>query len=190
MNWSKHVIYAIVCVQLGLAQSVQSPAASEKTDSVEAEISARLLHAKRIYVDSFGDDPINRTLQSMVIDSLRLSRRFIITENREKADLILKGSALENESRQIHSVGSSTGVAGGMAAFGRAMRTDDSQTSVESVSEAKLAARLVSPDGDVIWSATEESKGGKYKGAAADVADLVVKALLRELERLRMTGAH
>ena len=43
--------------------------------------------------------------------------------------------------------------------------------------------RLVSPDGDVIWTSTQESKGAKYKGASADVADKCVKQLLRTSSR-------
>jgi hypothetical protein len=46
------------------------------------------------------------------------------------------------------------------------------------------AARLVNPDGDVIWTSTQESKGAKYKGASADVADKIIKQLLHDLEKL------
>ena len=48
----------------------------------------------------------------------------------------------------------------------------------------------VSPDGDVMWTTTQESKGGKYKGASADVADKCTKQLLRDIEKLTAnTGA-
>jgi hypothetical protein len=47
-----------------------------------------------------------------------------------------------------------------------------------------MAVRLVSSDGDVLWSTTQESKGAKYKGASADVAEKVVKQLLWDLEKL------
>jgi hypothetical protein len=56
------------------------------------------------------------------------------------------------------------------------------------VNEAKLSVRLVNPDGDVIWTSTQESKGAKYKGASADVADKCVKKLLRDVEKLEGTG--
>jgi hypothetical protein len=190
MSWFKQVISAIVFVHLTLAQPIQDFPGSDKGDPVQSEISAKLLHAKRIYVDSFGNEPINRTLQSMVIDSLRISKRFIVTENRDKADLILKGSALEQESQEIHSANSSTVVAGRTGTFGEVMGMGDSETSTETINDAKLTVRLVSSNGDVVWSATEESKGGKYKGATADVADLVVKALLRELDRMKAAPAH
>jgi hypothetical protein len=40
--------------------------------------------------------------------------------------------------------------------------------------------RLVSKDGDVIWSATAESLGGKFMGASADVADKIAKRLVTD----------
>ena len=52
------------------------------------------------------------------------------------------------------------------------------------MNDARLAVRLVSTDGDVIWTTTKESKGAKYKGASADVADQIVKQLLWDLEKL------
>jgi hypothetical protein len=42
----------------------------------------------------------------------------------------------------------------------------------------------VNSDGDVIWTTTQESKGGKYKGASADVADMCVKQLLRDIGKV------
>jgi hypothetical protein len=48
--------------------------------------------------------------------------------------------------------------------------------------------RLVNSDGDVIWTTTQESKGAKYKGASADVADKCVKKLLRDVEKLEGDG--
>ena len=47
------------------------------------------------------------------------------------------------------------------------------------------AVRLVSVDGDVIWSTTQESLGAKFKGASADVADKIVKQLIADIEKSR-----
>ena len=60
----------------------------------------------------------------------------------------------------------------------------DLQASVETVNDARMAVRLVSTDGDVVWSTTQESKGAKYKGAMADVAEKAVKQLLYDIEKL------
>ncbi len=133
-------------------------------------------------MESFGNDSINKTLQAMVIDALRASKRFIITENREKADLILKGAALEKTSQEAHALGSSV-VAGAAEGHSASVAgSADSQASIESTNDARVSVRLVSLEGDVIWSTTQESKGAKYKGATADVADKVVKQLLWDME--------
>jgi hypothetical protein len=111
------------------------------------------------------------------------TKRFIITENKEKADAILKGVGLKKTSQELHATGEATSVgaaagghsgsvngsdlngngsvsvssSGGFAA--RHMGIEDSQASVTAVNDARIAVRLVSVDGDVPWSTTKESKG-------------------------------
>lgn len=181
----------------------EPPASTKAAPPADTELAEKLLKAKRIYVESFGEDSLNKTLQAMVIDALRTSKRFIVTENREKADLIMKGSSLEKTSQEFHALGSGTSVAGaagghsasqvgkvGSASGGfvaRSLGIDDSQASTETINDARVAVRLVSTDGDVVWSTTQESKGAKYKGASADVADKIVKQLVRDLEKLSKT---
>lgn len=174
----------------------------------EADIGLKLLKVRRIFVESFGDDNTSKQLQAMVINSLSESKRFIVTENKEKADAVLKGSALEKTSQELHAIGEGTAAAvaagthsgsisgsvsngtgsisgsqhGGFGA--KAMAIEDSQASTETINDARIAVRLVDSDGDVIWTTTQESKGAKYKGATADVADKIVKQLLRDLEKL------
>jgi hypothetical protein len=46
--------------------------------------------------------------------------------------------------------------------------------------EAIVTVRLVSKDGDIIWSATAESLGGKFLGASADVAEKIAKLLIAD----------
>ncbi len=171
-----------------------------------------LLKVKRIYVDSFGDDIISKELQSMIVSSLVATKRFKVTENRERADAVLKGVALEKSSQELHAYGESTSVGGaaggshgeisgsvvngngsisGSSSGGfvaRHMGTSDSSVNTETVDRARISIRLVNPDGDVIWTTTQESKGAKYKGASTDVADLCVKQLLRDITKLEDTG--
>jgi len=64
------------------------------------------------------------------------------------------------------------------------MGTSDSVAATETINDARVAVRLVASDGDVIWATTKESKGAKYKGASADVADMIVVQLLRDLQKL------
>jgi curli biogenesis system outer membrane secretion channel CsgG len=183
-----------------LPQSVGPGATTPKpAPDIRSELFAKLLNVKRIYVESFGDDEIAKSLQAMVINALDESKRFIVTENKEKADAILRGRSVEKSSQEVHATGEGTAVAtaaaghsasvspfggsahGGFA--GKAMGIDDSKLSTETINDARLAVRLVSQDGDVIWSTTQESRGAKFKGASADVAHKVVKQLLRDLEK-------
>ena len=52
----------------------------------------------------------------MVVNSLAASKRFIVTENKEKADAVLKGTATEKTSQEVHASGESTAVAGAAGA--------------------------------------------------------------------------
>jgi curli biogenesis system outer membrane secretion channel CsgG len=184
------------------------PVAKSSADAAQSDDSAVLLKVKRIYVDSFGDDIISKELQSMVVSSLVATKRFKVTENREKADAVLKGVALEKSSQEVHAYGESTSVGGaaggshgemsgsivngngtvsGSSSGGfvaRHMGTNDSSVNTETVDRARISIRLVSPDGDVIWTTTQESKGAKYKGASADAADMCVKQLLHDVAKL------
>jgi hypothetical protein len=205
--------YLLVASML-LAQAAGPAAPKQNSMGVSASSSQKdledigLLRVKRIYVDTFGDDIISKELQSMIVSSLTASKRFKVTENREKADAILKGVALERTSQEVHAYGEATSVgsagggghseisgsggsisgssSGGFIA--RHMGTSDSSLNTETVNEARIAVRLVDPDGDVIWTSTQESKGAKYKGASADVADKCVKQLMRDIEKLESTN--
>lgn len=202
----------LLAALIGIAQQTVPPSSNQlpetKQQSIDRETAAKLIAVKRIYVDSFGDDAISKQLQAMVVNALAESKRFIITENRDKADAVLKGTGLEKTAQELHAIGDATSVAtaaggehgevsgqisdgngsisgstdGGFVA--RKMATADSQASTETVNDARLAVRLVSTDGDVIWTTTKESKGAKYKGASADVADQIVKQLVRDLDRI------
>jgi curli biogenesis system outer membrane secretion channel CsgG len=194
------VVSALACGVGAFCQTPQNPSSAPKPASdLRSELDAKLSTVKRIYVESFGDDEISKTLQAMVINALDQTKRFIVTENKEKADAILKGHSLEKTSQEVHALSEGTGVAtasGGHSAtvspsggsehggFGaRAMGIQDSKLSTETVNDARLAVRLVAADGDVIWSTTQESLGAKFKSASADVADKVAKQLVRDLDK-------
>jgi curli biogenesis system outer membrane secretion channel CsgG len=196
----------------GSGPSAAAPPQSASAVAPTVDHSA-LLSVKRIYVDSFGDDVISKELQSMIVSSLVATKRFTVTENREHSDAVLKGVALEKTSQELHAYGESTSVGaasggshgqlngsvvngtgsisgssdGGFIA--RHMGTSDSSVNTETINEARVAVRLVNPEGDVIWTSTQESKGAKYKGASADVADRCVKQLLRDAERQELLSA-
>src|SRR5262245_11671783 len=88
-------------------QKPNTPAATSKADTVEANaatLNSKLLTITRIYIDDFGADATAKQIQAMVINSLSESKRFIITENKDKADAVLKGTALEKTSQEFHSL--------------------------------------------------------------------------------------
>ena len=198
------LLQAASAPQTQATPSAQPAATATKSLNLDADDPSALLKVKRIYVDSFGDDVISKELQSMIVSSLVGTKRFKVTENREHADAILKGVALEKSSQELHAYGESTSVgaasggghseingsggsisgssSGGFIA--RHMGTSDSSVNTETINEARIAIRLVNADGDVIWTTTQESKGAKYKGASSDVADMCVKQLLKDVSKL------
>jgi len=60
--------------------------------AAEPEISP-LLTVRRIYVDKLSGDQSAVQIRDMIINTLQASRLFIITENIERSDAVLKGSA-------------------------------------------------------------------------------------------------
>ncbi|MGH9492999.1 MAG: hypothetical protein ACRD2K_05820, partial [Terriglobales bacterium] len=160
------------------------------------------------HVESFGDDNISKQIQSVIIDQLNESKRFVVTEDKDKADAILRGAGLEKTSQELH--GHSEGTAVGTAAGSRSSSVsgsvvggtghisgsssggfvahsaavEDSNVSTETINDARVSVRLVSRDGDVIWTTSQESKNAKYKSSSADVAEKVVKKLLQDIEKL------
>jgi len=205
------LLSTVMLMQVAAGSQTATPAANQEKPTANSNADddpSALLKVKRIFVESFGEDVTSRELQSMIVSSLVASKRFKVTENRERADALLKGVALEKTSQEVHAYGEATsvGVASGgshgeingsivngngtvsgssSGGFGaRHMGTSDSSLNTETVNEARVAIRLVNRDGDVIWTTTQESKGAKYKGASADVADECVRQLLRDVEKL------
>lgn len=188
----------------GVQPSVQQPCADSTASPGHSAEPAQLNAVKRIFVESFGEDLASKEIQSMIVSSLVATKRFTVTEDRQRADAILKGVALERSSQEVHAYGEGTAV--GSAAGGHqgsisgsngsisgsssggfvahTLGINDSSLNTETINEARVAVRLVNTDGDVIWTTTQESKGAKYKGASADVADMCVKQLLRDVAKL------
>ena len=183
----------------------QAPAAAPP--AVETDALRQLLSLKRVYVDRFSGGETAAQMRDMIINGLQSSKLFVITENQEKADAILRGSAEDLVFNEQHSssdslnVHSSLGTSqsddsgalrGGTRTYERTGKNiglgageSESSHSVERRHEANAAVRLVSKDGDVIWSTTQESMGGKFRGASSDVADKITKRLTEDYERAK-----
>ena len=184
---------------------------------VELEALEQLLTVHRVYIDRLSGGETATQMRDMIAASLQNAKLFVITENQDRADAILRGSAEDlvfsdthTSSDGVHasanfgfSDGNSTNESsssGGVGINGRSsssqrdqrsqhsgMSIGDSESShsVERKHEAVAAVRLVSKDGDVIWSTTQESLGGKFRGSSADVADKITRKLLEDYERAR-----
>jgi len=152
-----------------------------------------LVGVRRVFVDRLTGENAT-TVRDMIVNALQNSRTFRVTEDLDKADAVLKGSASDEVFTETHQ--SSEGVHAG-ASLGSGLGSSrnpiprlsatvgdqESSRSSERRHEATAAVRLVSKDGDVIWSSTQESSGAKFRGASADVADKVVRQLLVDFER-------
>ena len=160
-----------------------------------------LARVRRIYVDPLSGGVAAEQIQDMVVAALRNTGLFVITENRERADVILKGSADEKIFNEVHSSSESIGVrAGGgtgSSAGGQSARSSsrqygslgvtesESSRTDERRREAVASVRLVDSEGDVIWATTQESQGAKFRGAMSDVAEKVARQLTQECTKAR-----
>ena len=157
-----------------------------------------LLDVKRVYVDKLTGES-SAQIRDMIINALQTSTAFTITENIERADAYLRGSAEDliftdtfQSSEGVNAraslglgSGASKTTASRRGALSVGVGEDESVKIAERKHEAMAAVRLVSKDGDVIWSTTQESGGAKFRSASADVAEKVIRQLLADLERAR-----
>ena len=149
----------------------------------------KLLQIKAIYVD-----PLNGTgsaeIRDMLIGSLHRTGLFLVVEDEERADAFVRGAAEDliysdsynrRDGLNVRGSASSSERDAGESEY-RASSFGIGDTEASSYRERKhealAAVRLVLRNGEVIWSATQESSGAKYKGAGADVADKVAKELV------------
>lgn len=147
----------------------------------------------RIHVERLNGDETADQIRDMIISALDRSGLFVLTENPERADAILRGSAEDlvyNETHEFRDgVDARTNISVGRSTSNRNSRgfsvnsgvgQDETGRSVERRHEALAAVRLVNRNGDVIWSTVQESRGAKLTSASADVADRVTRQLLED----------
>jgi hypothetical protein len=164
----------------------------------EPDAAAQLLQLKRVYVDRFGGGEAAAQIRDMLIAALQRERLFIITENPERADAALRGSADDQVYTDVFQSGEAIGARGNVsggrggssklknyAALGAGVSDSESTRIQERKHEASASVRIVAKDGDVIWSATEESQGAKFRSASADVADRIARRLAAEMGKSR-----
>jgi len=162
--------------------------------SPEEESAGKLAKVRRIYVDILTGGDTALQIRDLLMTSLQKSKQFLITEDEEKADATLKGAGSDeiftdtfqssdgiNAHSQVGGGANGNTKTNGTARYaGMSIGETESRHTQERKHEAIATVRLVSKDGDVIWSATAESLGGKFLGASADVADKIAKRLVTD----------
>lgn len=172
----------------------QAPAAFDEATA------GRLLEIRRVFVDRLGGGETASQIRDMLISSLQSGKLFVITEKEERADAFLRGSAEDLVFTDVHSssdslnarASASLGSDPDKEAANRRSRSgsvtvgeQESTRIAERKHEATASVRLVSKDGDVLWSTTQESLGAKFRGASADVAEKVTRQLLKDYDAAR-----
>jgi hypothetical protein len=191
------LIAALACGMMwGQEKPRPTPTPKPKPVEKDEEATAQLIKVKRIYVDTLTGGASAIQMRDLLMTSLQATKLFVITEDEERADAILRGAAEDtvfedsfNSSESVHANANSgssrsTTKTGGSYG-GQGVGKSESIHTSERKHEAMATVRLVNKDEDIIWSTTQESQGGKFRGAAADVADRITKKLLIDYERER-----
>jgi hypothetical protein len=173
-----------------------TPAAAQEPAAIEENGLRQLLTIRRVYVDRLTGGETAAQMRDILIGALESAKLFILTENQERADVILRGAAEDLVFTDVHSSSESLNARANMGttrgsngsrgqSAGVSFGENESDRSAERRHEAMAAVRLVNKDGDVIWSTTQESLGAKFRGASADVADKITARLKEDFERAR-----
>jgi hypothetical protein len=162
----------------------------------------QLLTVQRVFVDRLNGGDTAGQVRDMIISSLLGAKLFLLTENQERADAFLRGSAEDLVFTDTFQTSEGITARAGLGAEPASKTTttrarslsmsvgeNESTRIAERKHEASAAVRLVSKDGDVIWSTTQESLGAKFRGASADVADKIAKQLATDYERAKRLAA-
>jgi len=177
------------------------------------DLSIQLPKIKRVFVDRLTGGETAAQMRDLIMAALEETKLFVVTENQERADAFLRGAAEDliytdqfqsSDNVNMHgnssdSEGNSTDTRYNSAGGGTSSRSSrslgsgigggESTNIKERKHEALATVRLVNKDGDVLWSTTQESKGAKFHGASADVADKIAKQLIAEYERVKKNAA-
>jgi hypothetical protein len=181
----------------------QSAAPAPMPANAPEDAAAQLLSVRRLHVEPFTGENASQ-VRDMLIAALHRARLFVLTENPAAADAVLRGSAEDliftdvfqssNGVNARMNVGVGRGASSSRnresLAVGAGLGENESTRIQERKHEASAAVRLVGRDGDVLWSASMESQGAKFRSAAMDVAERLTRQLAQDLGRLKGEGAE
>ena len=189
---------AILGLALNASLAAEAPTAAAPAQVEEMGL-RQLLSITRVYVDRLTGGETAAQFRDILISSLDGAKLFVLTENQDRADVILRGAAEDLVFTDVHTSSDSinaranvaTGRTGGSSrgpSAGIGVGESESDHSAERRHEAIAAVRLINKDGDVIWSTTQESLGAKFRGASADVADKITGRLKEDYDKARKLG--
>jgi hypothetical protein len=201
MRLAKLLGAGVFALSLIAGSDVPAPAPVHPVVPAAGPPPADLSQVKRIFVDQLGGGHTSDQMRDMIIAALQNSKLFAITENQDRADAVLRGSADDKVFTEEHDTSDSIGLhtnssssdssraysAGSSASNANGIGISDSEMarSKERKHETSASIRLVNTDGDVLWSTTQESAGGKFRGAMADVADKISRQLVDDTKKAR-----
>ena len=199
----KRMLLLALCGLAANAQDPPAPAAIEEAGLRQLRV------VRKVYVDRITGGETAAQMRDLLITALQGSKLFVVTENADRADAFLRGAAEDLVYTDTYNSSESTNVRGASndtsrssdssragpnsnnaansIARGSSLSVGENESSniKERKHEAMATVRLVSKDGDVLWSTTQESNGAKFHGASADVADRIARQLLAEFDRQR-----
>jgi hypothetical protein len=193
---TKPIMWILAACATAAAADVPPPPSALQEASLR-----QLRTVRRVFVDRLTGGETAAQMRDILISSLAGADLFILTENQERADCILRGASEDLVFTEVHqasdginahaNLGISNRSGYGNGSNSRSNSTgigigeNEADRSAERRHEAIAAVRLVNKEGDVIWSTTQESLGAKFHGASADVAEKITARLKDDFEKAR-----
>src|SRR5262245_38978102 len=91
----------MITLLLAAALALESPA-PVPDPSPEEEGLRQLVQIRRVYVERLAGGETSAQMRDMIISSLQNTRLFVITENQDRADAILRGSSEDLVFTDVH----------------------------------------------------------------------------------------
>lgn len=161
-----------------------------------------LLAVRRVFVEQLNGGDSAYQIRDLIISAIQNSKLFVLTENKDRADAIMRGSAGDTvfddtfqssegitARASVGTMAASTSKSNSSRVPGVSVGQNESTRISERKHEAIATVRLINKDGDVIWSTTQESPGAKFRGASADVAERITRQLAADIEKARKSAA-
>lgn len=165
-------------------------------EAAKPRVVVALPQVRRIFVAPLAGGGSAASMREVLIASLNSTGLFVLTDDKDRADAILKGAA--DDKVFVDSFDSDKSISGrtdgGMYGGGRSSKSGGGYGSLSGADresyhirdrkhEAYAAIRLVNLAGDTLWSTTQESLGSKFRSAGADVGEKVARQISQDMDR-------